>query len=89
MPDGYDDLKPRLILVLAHLSGPALIGIDPGGRLPNCGWEVRLTIVEAQAEDELLGGSKFWLEDWLRLHKCDGDFIPAPTVSGRPTRPSQ
>lgn len=47
---------PRLILVLAHLAGLALMGIDPGGRLPNPGWEVRLNIVEAQAEDELQGG---------------------------------
>lgn len=87
--DGYDDLKPQLMLAPNYLPGLAFESNRPGGRLPNGDREVlRPNTVDAQVEVELLGGFSIWLEDWLRLHECDWDFIPAPTLFCRPTWPS-
>lgn len=70
--DAYDDLKPQLKQAPTHLSGLALSRIAPGGRLSNGdGVVLRPNTVDAQVEDELLGGFPIWLEDWLRLHECD------------------
>lgn len=69
---GSDDLKPQLMLAPTHLPGLPSVELLRVEKSPNGDREVsRPNTVEAQAEHELLGGFQFWLEDWLRLHKCD------------------
>lgn len=90
--DRNSDLKPRVLLVLAHLAGSSLGQILPGARVSSCDWEaLRLSIIEIRLGAEppdgylaLVGGLVTFEVAHMRLRVYLGVFSIPKTLTAFP-----